>query len=131
MADKYTFDRLAAYLQRVMEERGFESQRAFARHYDLPRQTLRRLLSGQRVDPESLNEIATALSLPVETFFRLCGYLPTEEARSALLDEVEALLRGLDRDAQRRVRDIVREEVVRLQDADEDEGADYPAARAG
>ena len=121
MSEHYDFERVGAYLRQVMDDRGFASERAFARRYNLPRMTLRRLLAGERVDVDSLILVAEALDVPVEVFFQLCGYLPVERSRSRLLDEVEALLRGLDPDAQRRIRDLVRDEVQRLQGEGEED----------
>lgn len=59
--------------------------------------------------------MAEALGVPVEILYRLCGYLPPAEDQSLVLQELEALLRGLDRDTQRHIRDLVREELDRLE----------------
>jgi hypothetical protein len=104
----YHFNQLAAFFRQRMADEGFDSERAFVQHYRLPRMTLRRLLAGQRVEVESLIQVAERLDVPPAVFFRLCGYLPDEEHRSHLLAEVEALLGGLPEEAQRRLRDLVR-----------------------
>lgn len=104
-----------------MEERGYSSQRAFARDYNLPRQTFRRLLSGQRVDPESLQQIAESIGIPIDVFYRLCGYLPEDETRNRLLQEISLMLSGLEDEQQRRMQDLIREEVARLKEQDDDE----------
>ncbi|MBN1122793.1 MAG: helix-turn-helix transcriptional regulator [Anaerolineae bacterium] len=127
----YGFDRLATYLRTAMEERSIGSGRAFARYLDLPRMTVARMLNGERVDPETLVQVAGALDVPVEMLYRLCGYLPPAEDQSLVFREVEALLRNLDRDTQRHIRDLVREEVDRLKSSDQPEQSDISQKRAG
>jgi hypothetical protein len=120
MSQTLSFDRLGQYLRTVMEKEGIESARAFAAHYNLPRMTVQRILDGQRVEPESLNQVAEALKISPELLFRLCGYLPSNETRALLLDEMEAVLRELPLEEQRRIRDMVLEEVQRLLPSKED-----------
>ena len=101
-------EQLADYLKAEMAERNFTSERSFALFLSVSPRTLGRILSGAKVDPESLQRIADALHLPIENLYRLAGYLPPEEAKPQLLREIEHLLWELPEADQRRILDIVR-----------------------
>lgn len=101
---------LARYIHNLIEERQFPSERAFALHTGVSPRTVGRILSGEKVDPESLQKIAEALNIPVENLYRMAGYLPPEEASAVVLREVEHLLRQLPEASQRRILDMVRVE---------------------
>ena len=89
------------------------------------------MLNGERVGPDTLAQVAEALGVPVEMLYRLCGYLPPEEDQSMVLQELEALLRSLDRDTQRHIRDLVREELARLEQTQQpDQGDELSQKRA-
>jgi transcriptional regulator with XRE-family HTH domain len=103
-------NQLPDYLRRMMEELNFSSERSFALHLGVSYSTVNRLLRGARVDPDSLQQIADALHVPVENLYRLAGYLPTEEAKSQVLREIEHLMRELPEADQRRILDLIRVE---------------------
>ena len=109
MADA-TNDPLAQYLRKEIEDRHFHSERAFAARAGISPRTLGRILRGEKVDPEPLQKIADALSVPVESLYRLAGYLPPDEAQSQVLREIENLLRQLPEADQRRILEVVRVE---------------------
>jgi len=101
---------LAQYLRQAIEERHFHSERSFAAHTGISPRTLGRILRGEKVDPEPLQKIADALRVPVESLYRLAGYLPPEEAQTQVLHEIESLLRQLPEADQRRILEVVRVE---------------------
>lgn len=99
---------LASYLRQQMEELHFHSERSFALFLGVSYTTVNRILRGVMVETESLQRIAAALHVPVETLYRLAGYLPPEEQQTQLLREIEHLLRELPEADQRRILDLVR-----------------------
>jgi transcriptional regulator with XRE-family HTH domain len=101
---------LASYLRQMMEELNYSSERSFALYLGVSYSTVNRLLHGARVDPDSLQQIADALHVPVENLYRLAGYLPPEEAKSQVLREIEHLMRELPEADQRRILDLIRVE---------------------
>lgn len=103
-------DPLAQYLRQAIEERHFHSERSFAAHAGISPRTLGRILRGEKVDPQPLQKIADALKVPVESLYRLAGYLPPEEAQTQVLHEIENLLRQLPEADQRRILEVVRVE---------------------
>lgn len=103
-------DTLSGYLRQAMKDHHFPSERAFAAHAGISPRTLGRILRGEKVDPESLQNIAVALNIPVEILYRLADYLPPDEARSQVLHEIENLLRQMPEADQRRILEVVRVE---------------------
>lgn len=101
---------LADYLRATMEEFNYTSERSFALYLGVSYSTVNRILAGDKVDADSLIKIAKALHVPIETLYRLAGYLPPEEAKTQVLREVEHLLRELPEADQRRILDLVRVE---------------------
>lgn len=101
---------LANYLRQEIQNRRFSSERSFAAQADISPRTLGRILRGEKVDPEPLQKIAHALQVPVESLYRLAGYLPPEEAQTQVLHEIENLLRQLPEADQRRILEVVRVE---------------------
>jgi transcriptional regulator with XRE-family HTH domain len=101
---------LPDYLRRMMEELNYSSERSFALYLGVSYSTVNRLLRGARVDPDSLQQIADALHVPVENLYRLAGYLPPEEAKTQVLREIEHLMRELPEADQRRILDLIRVE---------------------
>lgn len=101
---------LAVYLRQEIDDRKFHSERAFAARAGISPRTLGRILRGEKVDPEPLQKIAAALNTPVESLYRLAGYLPPEQAHSQVLGEIENLLRQLPEADQRRILEVVRVE---------------------
>jgi transcriptional regulator with XRE-family HTH domain len=101
---------LAQYLRQEIQDRHFHSERSFAAHAGISPRTLGRILRGEKVDPEPLQKIADALKVPVESLYRLAGYLPPDEAQSQVLREIENLLRQLPEADQRRILEVVRVE---------------------
>jgi transcriptional regulator with XRE-family HTH domain len=101
---------LTLYLKQAMRDRHFHSERAFAAHAGISPRTLGRILRGEKVDPEPLQKIADALTVPVESLYRLAGYLPPDEAQTQVLREIESLLRQLPEFDQRRILEVVRVE---------------------
>lgn len=130
MSQTPSSNQLGQYLHRLMQVEGIGSVRAFATHYNLPRMTVQRIMDGQRVDPESLNQIAEALHVSPELLFRLSGYLPSSETRNLLLDELEAVLRKLSPEDQRRLRDMVLEEAHRLLSIHDEQTSSTPLISA-
>lgn len=106
---------LADYLRRMMRELNYDSERAFALFLGVSYSTVNRILKGTRVGPEPLEQIASALHVPVENLYRLAGYLPPEETRAQVMREIEHLLRQLPEADQRRVLDLVRVEYLHHQ----------------
>jgi transcriptional regulator with XRE-family HTH domain len=103
-------NQLPDYLRRMMEELNYSSERSFALYLGVSYSTVNRLLRGARVDPDSLQQIADALHIPIENLYRLSGYLPPEEAKSQVLREIEHLMRELPEADQRRILDLIRVE---------------------
>lgn len=103
-------DALPQYLRQAMQERHFHSERSFAAYAGISPRTLGRILRGEKVDPEPLQKIADALKVPVESLYRLAGYLPPDEAQTQVLREIENLLRQLPEADQRRILEVVRVE---------------------
>ncbi len=103
-------DPLPQYLRQAMQERHFPSERSFATYAGISPRTLGRILRGEKVDPEPLQKIADALKVPVESLYRLAGYLPPDEAQTQVLREIESLLRQLPEADQRRILEVVRVE---------------------
>ena len=54
-----------------MQDHHFHSERSFATQAGISPRTLGRILRGEKVDPEPLQKIADALSVPVENLYRL------------------------------------------------------------
>jgi transcriptional regulator with XRE-family HTH domain len=101
---------LANYLRQMMEELNYSSERSFALYLGVSYSTVNRLLHGARIDPESLQQIANALHVPVENLYRRAGYLPPEEAQTQVIREIEHLMRELPEADQRRILDLIRVE---------------------
>src|SRR5437762_4123190 len=101
---------LADYLRHMMEELNYSSERSFALHLGVSYSTVNRVLKGEKISADALQRIADGLHVPVETLYRLTGYLPPEEAQNQVLREIEHLLRDLPEADQQRILDLVRVE---------------------
>jgi transcriptional regulator with XRE-family HTH domain len=108
-------NKLPDYLRQMMDELNYASERSFANYLKVSYSTVNRILKGEKVDPDSLLRIAEALHVPVETVYRLAGYLPPEEMQTQVLREIEHLLREMPEADQRRILDLVRVEYKHTQ----------------
>lgn len=93
VSDRENFSR---WLQREREKRDW-SQNELATRAGLARQIVNRIEAGQ-VEPaaRTLQALATALGIPVQTLFRVVGYLPKDPSADPLIEEGIHILQQLE-----------------------------------
>lgn len=109
-AEKTDKTELVQFLERLLDERRV-SIRAIALYMNVSDRTVRRMLEGETPDPETLKKLAEYANYPVEDLFKMVGWLTKDEddaLRSAVLKEIEHLMRDLPEDSQRRILEMAR-----------------------
>lgn len=87
--------RFRDWLQKELNSRGW-SQADLARSADLNRAVINKLLSGHTTpSPTTLEGIARAFKVPVESVYRIAGLLPNIPEPESFLEELTYLIRKI------------------------------------
>jgi len=105
---------LATYLNGVLKDRNL-SVRAFATYAGVSHGTIQNILAGKPVDHKTLQKLASYLSLPIDTLYRMAGILPEEAQRKEVIRVIEHLIAKLPETDQQEILEIVRMKVARLE----------------
>lgn len=106
MCENITVNKFAAYASKVMKI----SQAELSRRSGLSRQTISHFFSEKSVEPdrETVEAVAKGLKIPLDTFYRESGALPSYEESSPVIEETAHIMKNLSGEDQLDIREYAR-----------------------